>query len=104
MARKPRINYTETDKAVMEVEAPEAGVLVDVFFAVDDDVPVLETIAAIGEAGEDVSALRPSGGAAAPAAEEAAPAAAEDWIKLRRVSELDIAVFLLPCVRCSSFN
>ena len=46
----------ETDKAVMEVEAPADGTLIDIFFAADDEIPVLTTIAAIGEAGEDVSA------------------------------------------------
>ena len=68
----------ETDKSTFEVEAPTDGTLVETFFAADDDVPVMVNIAAIGDAGEDVSALRPSeAGAAsdAPAA-EAAPAAA----------------------------
>ena len=63
----------ETDKAVMEVESPVDGVLIEQFFAVDDDVPVLTNIAAVGAAGEDVSELRPGTAAAAPAA--AAPAA-----------------------------
>ena len=65
----------ETDKAVMEVEAPADGVLLEVFFQADDDVPVLETIAAIGATGEDASELRPSGGGAAPAAAEPQAAA-----------------------------
>ncbi|MHC5068788.1 MAG: dihydrolipoamide acetyltransferase family protein [Planctomycetota bacterium] len=70
----------ETDKATVEVEAPCDGTLIELFWAEDDDVPVLVNIAAIGDAGEDVSALRPAdaGGAAeaAPAAEEAPAAAA----------------------------
>jgi len=49
----------ETDKAVMEVPAPASGTLLEVFFADDDEVAVLTTIAAIGDAGEDVSDLRP---------------------------------------------
>lgn len=57
----------ETDKAVVEVEAPADGTLLERFAEVDDDVPVLTNIAAIGEAGEDVSDLRPAGEAAAPA-------------------------------------
>ncbi|MDA3961339.1 MAG: dihydrolipoamide acetyltransferase family protein [Planctomycetota bacterium] len=64
----------ETDKAVMEVEAPCDGVLIELFAQADDDVPVLTNIAAIGDAGEDVSALRPDGAGgdanAAPAATE----------------------------------
>ncbi|MGD2156624.1 MAG: dihydrolipoamide acetyltransferase family protein [Anaerolineales bacterium] len=49
----------ETDKAVMEVESPASGTLLDVFFQEGDDVPVLTHIAAIGETGEDISSLHP---------------------------------------------
>jgi pyruvate dehydrogenase E2 component (dihydrolipoamide acetyltransferase) len=56
----------ETDKATIDVESPAAGTVLDIFFAAGDDVPVMTPIAAIGEAGEDVSALRPA--SAAPAA------------------------------------
>ncbi|MFW5829273.1 MAG: dihydrolipoamide acetyltransferase family protein [Planctomycetota bacterium] len=66
----------ETDKSTMEVEAPAAGVLIETFFAADDDVPVKTAIAAIGEAGEDVSALRPAGSAAEPTPAAAEPQAA----------------------------
>jgi pyruvate dehydrogenase E2 component (dihydrolipoamide acetyltransferase) len=65
----------ETDKAVFEVESPAAGTIVELFSADGDDIPVLQNIAAIGDAGEDVSALRPGGEGAA--VEAAAPAAAE---------------------------
>jgi pyruvate dehydrogenase E2 component (dihydrolipoamide acetyltransferase) len=47
----------ETDKAVMDVESPVAGVLLAHFFPAGADVPVLTAIAAVGQAGEDVSAL-----------------------------------------------
>ena len=47
----------ETDKATFEEQAKEAGTLLKVFFAEDDDVPVLTTVAVIGQPGEDVSAL-----------------------------------------------
>ncbi len=60
----------ETDKSTFEVEAPTSGILLETFFAADDDVPVMINIAAIGEAGEDVSALRPSEAADATAVEE----------------------------------
>lgn len=75
----------ETDKALVEVESPATGTLLAHFFPEGTDVPVLTNIAAIGEPGEDVSKLRPDGGAVddsagspaepAPAA-PAAPAAA----------------------------
>ncbi len=51
----------ETDKAVMEVPSPASGTVLAHLFAPGDLVPVLETIAAIGEPGEDWSALRPEG-------------------------------------------
>jgi len=51
----------ETDKAVMEVTSPATGVVLAQFFAPGDLVPVLETIAVIGQAGEDISALVPGG-------------------------------------------
>jgi pyruvate dehydrogenase E2 component (dihydrolipoamide acetyltransferase) len=65
----------ETDKALVELESPAAGTLLELFFAEGDDVPVLTTIAVIGEPGEDVSSFRPDGAAVGP--ESAPPAAAE---------------------------
>ncbi len=72
----------ETDKAVFEVESPAAGTLVARFFDEGDDIPVLLTIAAVGTAGEDASALKPdiAGGSQAAAPEAAvaeAPAPVE---------------------------
>jgi pyruvate dehydrogenase E2 component (dihydrolipoamide acetyltransferase) len=75
----------ETDKAVFEVESPESGTLIECFFEAGDDIPVLMNIAALGDMGEDVSALKPdiAGGGESAAVEEsvaepeiAAPAAA----------------------------
>ncbi|MFW5728634.1 MAG: biotin/lipoyl-containing protein, partial [Spirochaetota bacterium] len=43
----------ETDKATFEVEAPATGTLLKRFFEAEEDVPVLTTIAVIGEEGED---------------------------------------------------
>ncbi len=61
----------ETDKAAFEEEAKEDGVLLAIFCEEGDDVPCLETVAVIGQAGEDFSALVPgTAGASAPAAEE----------------------------------
>lgn len=59
-AGQPLANI-ETDKAVFEVESPAAGTLLARFFKAGDDIPVLTTIAALGQPGEDASALRPSG-------------------------------------------
>lgn len=58
----------ETDKALVEIESTASGVLLEIFFKAGDDVPVLTNIAAIGQPGEDVSALRPAGASTAPVA------------------------------------
>lgn len=58
----------ETDKASFEEEAKADGILLDVFFAEGDEVPVLANVAVIGVAGESVDEFRP-GGQAAPATE-----------------------------------
>jgi len=47
----------ETDKAVFEVEAPEAGTILRIFYKEGDDVPVLNTIAIIGQPGEKIDHL-----------------------------------------------
>ena len=65
----------ETDKAEFECESTAAGTLLEVFFNEGDEVPCLVNVCAIGNAGEDVSSLRPGAGAEAPAAAPAAPAA-----------------------------
>ncbi len=51
----------ETDKAVMEVPSPASGTVLAHFYNPGDLAPVLETIAVIGQAGEDISAFGPSG-------------------------------------------
>jgi len=63
----------ETDKASFEEEAKADGILLDVFFAEGDEVPVLVNVAVIGAAGESVDEFRPGGQAAAPVAETDAP-------------------------------
>ena len=55
----------ETDKASFECESTEAGVLLEIFFGPGEEVPVLTNVCAVGEPGEDVSALRPAGASAA---------------------------------------
>jgi len=65
----------ETDKATMEVEAVDEGVLAKIVVAAGtQDVPVNQLIALIAGEGEDAKAVAAGGGAAAPAP-VAAPAA-----------------------------
>lgn len=68
----------ETDKASFECESTAAGTLLEIFFEAGDEVPCLQNVCAIGNPGEDTSALK--GGAAsneaAPEAPAAVPAAA----------------------------
>ncbi len=49
----------ETDKAAFEEEAAESGILLDVFYNDGDEVPVLETVAVIGQPGENIEQLIP---------------------------------------------
>ena len=56
----------ETDKATFEVEATASGSVLGIFYPADSDVEVLKPIAAIGEPGEDISALRPATDPGAP--------------------------------------
>ncbi len=55
----------ETDKASFEEDAKADGILLDVFFAEGDEVPVLVNVAVIGAAGESVEEFRPGGQSAA---------------------------------------
>ncbi|MDA0322450.1 MAG: dihydrolipoamide acetyltransferase family protein [Verrucomicrobia bacterium] len=71
----------ETDKATFEVEAPEAGTILELFFEPGDDIPVLTNIAALGADGDDAASLRPDGASAAssdPAPAQAAAAQAAE--------------------------
>lgn len=51
----------ETNKAVFEVEAPEEGIILKIFFKEGDDVPVLSIVALIGQTGEDITSFMPKG-------------------------------------------
>ncbi|MFP4509896.1 MAG: dihydrolipoamide acetyltransferase family protein [Spirochaetaceae bacterium] len=61
----------ETDKATFEVESPVAGTLISVLYEDGDEVPVLEQIAFVGEAGETPPASGSGGGSEPGAAAEA---------------------------------
>ncbi len=47
----------ETDKATIEVESTASGTVLKLLFEVDDEVPVQQPIAVIGEPGEDISSI-----------------------------------------------
>ena len=74
----------ETDKASFECESTAEGTLLEIFYEEGDEVPCLMNVCAVGNPGEDCSALKGAGGApaeatpaaAAPAAAPAAAAAA----------------------------
>ena len=64
----------ETDKSSFDEPATVSGTLLEVFAEDGDDVPCLEPVCIIGEAGEDISALMPKASAEEAPAEAAAPA------------------------------
>ncbi len=66
----------ETDKASFECESTAAGTLLEIFFEEGDEVPCLTNVCAVGNLGEDTSALKGGSGAEAPAEAPAAAAPA----------------------------
>ena len=62
----------ETDKASFECESTAEGTLLEIFFNEGDEVPCLVNVCAVGNKGEDCSALRPTSDGV-----EEAPAPAE---------------------------
>ena len=71
------IAEVETDKATMEVECFDDGVLIKQYCGVGDEVAVGGAIAAVGEAGEEAPAAEKSTPAIATPEPEATPAVAE---------------------------
>ncbi len=67
----------ETDKSSFDEPSPESGKVLAIFREEGEDVPCLENVLVIGNEGEDISAFIPAAAVeeAAPAKEEAAPAA-----------------------------
>ncbi len=63
----------ETDKSSFDYQAEADGEVLALFCEEGDEVPVLSNVCAIGNHGEDVSALSPNGAPAAPVAEEVKP-------------------------------
>ncbi len=81
----------ETDKATFEVESPATGTVLGIFYPDEADVEVLKVIAAIGEAGEDISAMRPADSVAAAPVAESKPE-----VKVEPVKEASKPVALKP--------
>ena len=82
----------ETDKSSFDEAAPESGVLLAIFREEGDDVPCLENVCVIGQAGEDISAFAPTAAeaTAAPAEEaktETATATATAEVKAEATAE-----------------
>ena len=67
----------ETDKASFECESTEEGTLLEIFFEEGDEVPCLVNVCAVGNPGDDCSALRPAGDGA----ETETPAAPVEEVK-----------------------
>lgn len=67
----------ETDKASFECESTAEGTLLEIFYNEGDEVPCLVNVCAVGNQGEDCSALRPDAGAAPAAEAEEKPAEAQ---------------------------
>lgn len=91
----------ETDKATMELENYEDGVLLHVGVKEKDTVPVDAVIAIVGDKGEDISALLAEieGGGSAPATEsvaEAVPAAVAAPTEAIDTSSINAEVVTLP--------
>src|SRR6056297_326291 len=63
----------ETDKASFEEEAQADGILLEVYYETDDEVPVLTNVAVIGQKGDDTSAYLPEGATATEASSQSAP-------------------------------
>jgi len=76
VANGDMIAEVETDKATMEVESFDDGVILKQYCAVGDEVAVGDPIAAIGEKGEDAPEVGSSSAASeeAPASEQVTPA------------------------------
>lgn len=51
----------ETDKAAFDLESPDGGILLDIFFAEGSEVPVLANVAVIGIPGESASSFNSGG-------------------------------------------
>lgn len=85
----------ETDKASFECESTAEGTLLDIFFEEGDEVPCLVNVCAIGNPGEDTSALKGGSASAEPAA-AAAPAAAAPAAAAAVVANTKAQAVIMP--------
>jgi pyruvate dehydrogenase E2 component (dihydrolipoamide acetyltransferase) len=91
----------ETDKASFEEDAKADGILLDVFFAEGDEVPVLVNVAVIGAVGESVEEFRPDGAAPVSVTPETNVPGAQAEVKIvatevKTVTELSGKVKISP--------
>ena len=84
----------ETDKALMEVESPASGTILELFFQEGEEVPVQINIAAVGEPGEDVSSLRPETATESPVVEEPSTIPDEGAIAATTADAVDEATII----------
>lgn len=87
----------ETDKATMELESYEDGVLLHIGPKTGEGVPIDAMIAIIGQEGEDISALLSGGSAPAPKKEEApAPKAESAPVEAVDLSGINAEAIRMP--------
>ena len=79
----------ETDKASFECESTAEGTLLEVFFNEGDEVPCLVNVCAIGNPGEDCSALRPD--SAAPQEVKPAEKIVEEKVEVAPIATTAVA-------------
>jgi pyruvate dehydrogenase E2 component (dihydrolipoamide acetyltransferase) len=81
----------ETDKAAFDLESPEDGILLDIFFPEGSEVPVLSNVAVIGKSGEAGSFKPEVSAASAPVASPPSEAAAKGAAPLTPQPEIAFA-------------
>ena len=63
----------ETDKASFDLESTASGTILELFWEADDGVPVLASVAVVGNEGEDASEFQPSDYGSSAAESDATP-------------------------------
>jgi pyruvate dehydrogenase E2 component (dihydrolipoamide acetyltransferase) len=81
----------ETDKASFDLESPEEGILLEVFFNDGAEVPVLVNVAVIGKSGETTDSFNPASVPAKTTSENKASAPAETSVAIETVKTIEAA-------------
>src|ERR1035437_5966195 len=81
----------ETDKASFDLESPEEGILLDVFFNDGAEVPVLVNVAVIGKSGETTDSFSPASMPAKPTSDNTATATAKTSAAIETVKTIESA-------------